>query len=219
VFVKVCGVTCEEDALIAVAMGADAVGFVFAPSPRQVFAAAVAQITARLPAQVVTVGVFRDETPERVVEIVHEAGLTGAQLHGHESPDDVALVAKDVRHVIKAFAATSAALGQASRYAADAILIDGPDPGSGRLFDWRLAEGVPRSRRVILAGGLSGDNVGDAIRRVRPWGVDASSGLEREPGRKDPRLVRAFVRAARDAEPDHPEPEGLDGPYDWQDEN
>ena len=218
-FVKVCGVTCEEDALIAVAMGADAVGFVFAPSSRQVFAPAVAQITARLPAQVVTVGVFRDELPERVVEIVGESGLVAAQLHGHETPEDVALIAKQVRHVIKAFAATSSALGQAARYAADAILVDGPDPGSGRVFDWRLAEGLPRTRRVIIAGGLNGDNVGEAIRSVHPWGVDASSGLESEPGRKDPRLVRAFVRAARAAAPDNSDEPSLDGPYDWQDQD
>jgi phosphoribosylanthranilate isomerase len=219
VFVKVCGVTCEEDALIAVAMGADAVGFIFAPSTRQVFAPAVAQITSRLPSQVVTVGVFRNEQPERVAEIVGEAGLTAAQLHGHETPDEVAFVAKHVRHVIKAFAATSSALEQAGQYAADAILVDGPDPGSGRVFDWRLAEGIPRTRRVIIAGGLHGDNVGDAIRSVRPWGVDASSGLESEPGRKDPRLVRAFVRAAREAAPDNMEEPSLDGPYDWQDQD
>jgi len=219
VFVKVCGITTEEDALLAVAMGADAVGFVFAPSSRRVSPAVAGQIASRLPPQVVTVGVFRDELPERVVEIVNTAGLKAAQLHGRESAEVVAQVATHVRHVIKAFPATSGELRRAADFPADALLIDGPDPGSGAVFDWRLAEGLPRSRRVIIAGGLSGDNVAAAIAAVHPWGVDASSGLESSPGRKDPMKIRAYVKAARAADPEHRAEASLDGPYDWEDDH
>lgn len=216
-FVKICGITNEEDALLAVAMGADALGFVFAPSVRQVSIATVAAITQRLPPDVVTFGVFRDSLPERVVEVVFEAGLKGAQLHGQESPEQVVQVAQHVRHVVKAFAATSPMLARAAQYAADAFMIDGADPGSGKVFDWRLAENLPRSRRLILAGGLRPDNVADAIRVVRPWGVDVSSGVESSPGHKDHRLVQAFVQAARAAEPE-PYTSDLGAPYDWQEE-
>jgi phosphoribosylanthranilate isomerase len=227
VFVKICGITTEEDALLAIAMGADAIGFVFAPSPRQVIAANVAKITSRLPPEIMTVGVFRDEHPERVVEVVFDAGLRAAQLHGHETDDDVRFVASHVRHVIKAYAATSPELSRAGSLPVEAILVDGPAPGSGRVFDWRLAEGLPHARKLILAGGLNADNVGEAIRRVRPWGVDATSSLESSPGHKDPTKVREFIKAARAAAGDD-EPFGdewplgsgapLPGFYDWQED-
>lgn len=216
-FVKICGVTNEEDALLAVAMGADAIGFVFAPSTRQVAIGVVAQITRRLPPETVTVGVFRDALPERVVEVVQEAGLKAAQLHGRQPPEVCAFVAERIPLVIASFAATDPALASHEAYRADAILIDAEEPGSGKVFDWRLAEGFPHGRRLMLAGGLTPGNVADAIRRVRPWGVDVSSGVERAPGLKDPSKVRAFVQAARAAAPRPYEP-GSDGPYDWQEE-
>ena len=106
-FVKICGITSEDDALLAVAMGADAVGFVFAPSPRQVPVQQVYDITRRLPPEIMTVGVFRDEHPKRVVEIVHRSGVKGAQLHGNESAEVVAEVAKAVRFLVKAYPAGS----------------------------------------------------------------------------------------------------------------
>jgi phosphoribosylanthranilate isomerase len=217
VFVKICGLTTEDDALLAVAMGADAIGFVFAPSPRQVAPGHVAQIAHRIPPEVITVGVFRDTRPDRVVEIVHEAGLRAAQLHGHETREDVAYVAERVPLVIKAFASDAPALDEATDYPADAFMIDAPSPGSGRVFDWRLAEGVPRTRRLILAGGLDPMNVADAIAQVHPWGVDVSTGVEASPGHKDPRLVRAFILAARAAAPTPHESAG-EAPYDWQEE-
>jgi phosphoribosylanthranilate isomerase len=214
VFVKICGITNEEDALLAVAMGADAVGFVFAPSPRQIAPTLAADIAKRLPPEVLTVGVFRDQVSTRVVEIVNSAGLRGAQLHGHESPDDATYVRSRVPFLIQAFAAGDRALDRASEYPADAFLIDSATPGSGEIFDWSLAEGAPDGQRVIIAGGLTPDNVVDAIERTKPWGVDVSSGVEREPGRKDARLVKAFIEAARSAEP--PGYEGEDEmPYDW----
>jgi len=216
-WVKICGITSEEDALIAVAMGADAVGFVFAPSPRQMSPSAVSAITRRLPPEICTVGVFRDEEPRRVVEIVNRAGLDAAQLHGNETFEDCGYVSVRVPLVIKAFPAGDNRLARAAEYGADIVLVDAPSPGSGKVFDWRLAEGAPMGRRLVLAGGLDPDNVADAIRRVHPWGVDVSSGVEASIGKKDARRVRAFVQAARAAEP---EPYDTDdaGPYDWQED-
>lgn len=216
-FVKICGVTTEEDALFAVAMGADAIGFVFAPSLRQVSPAAVAHITRRLPAHVLTVGVFRDDLPERVIDVVGRAGLKAAQLHGSERPEEVAQVVASVGCVIKAFSANGRLREDSRGYEVDFVLVDSPEPGSGELFDWRLAEGLPRSRNVILAGGLTAENVASAIERLHPYGVDVSSGVESRPGHKDPRKVRAFIQAAKAAEPEPYEP-ALDSPYDWQEE-
>jgi phosphoribosylanthranilate isomerase len=216
-WVKICGVTSEEDALLCVAFGADAVGFVFAPSPRQMSPSAVHAIARRLPPEVLTVGVFRDERPQTVVDVVNRAGLRAAQLHGHESREDCGYVSVRVPIVIKAFAAGDERLGRAEQYGADIILVDAPSPGSGKVFDWRLAEGAPRGRRIVLAGGLDPANVADAIGTVHPWGVDVSSGVESEAGRKDAAKMRAFIQAARAAEPDPYEP-GPDELFDWQEE-
>jgi phosphoribosylanthranilate isomerase len=219
VFVKICGITSEEDALLAVAMGADAVGFVFAPSPRQIGAGLAGDIVKRLPTEILTVGVFRDEAPQRVVDIVNGAGLRAAQLHGHESAEQCRWIRERLPFVIQAFAAGDQAVRRAHDYGADAVLVDGPSPGSGQIFDWALAEDVPDGLRLILAGGLSAENVGDAISRIRPWGVDVASGVEQAPGRKDPRKLRAFVVAARAAAAAYEDYESArDLPYDWQDE-
>lgn len=216
-FVKIDGVTTEEDALLAVAMGADAVGFVFAPSPRQVAAQAVRDIVRRLPHDVLTLGVFVDEAPQRVVELVHQAGLRAAQLHGHESPEDTRWVRDRVGIVLKAFAAGDPAVRRAGDYAADAVIVDNPrGGGSGEAYDWSLAEDVPAGVRLVLAGGLDPDNVADAIAAVHPWGVDVSSGVESAPGRKDPRKLRAFIANAKAAAPPE-EPRDGDLPYDWMD--
>src|SRR5258707_3631360 len=198
-FVKICGITNEDDALLATALDADALGFVLAPSTRQVDPEAVRDIVRRLPREMHTIGVFRTERPERIVEIVGRAGLRGVQLHGHEPPSEVTWIRERVQFVIQAFAAGDPALATAGASAADIILVDSPDPGSGKVFDWRLAEGAPRGKRILLAGGLTPENVGDAIRLVRPWGFDVSTDVEREPGRKDPGKLRRFVVAAREA--------------------
>jgi phosphoribosylanthranilate isomerase len=218
VFVKICGITSEEDALLAVAMGADAVGFVFAPSTRQIAPALARDIARRLPPEVLTVGVFRDEAAQRVVDIVHGAGLRAAQLHGHETVDSTRWVHDRVPVVIKGFPAGAPDLDRADDYGADALLVDSPIPGSGEVFDWSLAEGAPIGRRVILAGGLTPDNVADAIERVRPWGVDVSTGVESSPGHKDARKVRAFVANARAAQPPGYEGDTELRPFDWQEE-
>lgn len=221
-FVKICGITNEEDALLAVAMGADAIGFVFAPSPRQVTASAAADIVKRLPTDVLTVGVFRDEAPERVVETIHRAGLRGAQLHGHETREITWWVGERISFVIKAFVAGDRGVADASGYRATAILLDAPSPGSGKVFDWRLADGVPAGSRFVIAGGLDDTNVGAAIAATHPWGVDVSTGVESAPGVKDPRKVRAFIANARAAfEADGPRVFAADGEdplYDWAEE-
>jgi phosphoribosylanthranilate isomerase len=218
-FVKICGVTNEDDALLAVAMGADAVGFVFAPSPRQVHPEVVRDIVRRLPPEILTVGVFRNETPERVIDVVARTGLKGAQLHGGETAEDLRLVRLRVQFVIQALPAGDARLAGAGTgpESADVVLIDAPTPGSGEVFDWSLAEGAPDGVRLLLAGGLNPDNVEQAVRKVRPWGVDASSGLEASPGRKDATKVRLFIARAKEAgkaleEGWTPSP---DGPYNW----
>lgn len=216
-FVKICGITNEDDALFAVAMGADAVGFVFAPSTRQVSAQLVYDITRRLPPEVLTVGVFRDEHPSRVIEIANKSGVKAVQLHGRETPEQTIEIARSVRYVIKAFSSDSPHLQRADRYGTDLVLVDAPSPGSGRVFDWHLAAEVPEGLRLILAGGLDPDNVADAITLVEPWGVDVSSGVEASPGRKDPSKVRRFVAHARAAAPTpYLGPDEL--PYDWADE-
>jgi phosphoribosylanthranilate isomerase len=126
-------------------------------------------------------------------------------------------VKERVPFVIQAFPAGSPALERAADYGVDAVMIDSPTPGSGKVFDWSLAEGAPPGLRLILAGGLTPDNVAGAIEAVRPWGVDSATGVEDAPGRKDARKVRAFVAAAREAEPRAYR--GADaGPYDWQDD-
>jgi len=201
VFVKICGVTSEEDALLAVAMGTDAIGFNFVPgSPRQVTPTAVRDIVRRLPTDTMTIGVFRDERPERVVEVVNTVGLSGAQLHGREPMSEARLIRQRVPFLIQAFAAGDEALSSAGNSPADVILVDSPGGGSGRVFDWTLAEGAPGGVRLLLAGGLDTANVADAIRRVRPWGVDVCSGVETftGSGHKDPRKLRQFVEIARE---------------------
>jgi phosphoribosylanthranilate isomerase len=215
VFVKICGTTSEDDALLAVAMGADAVGFIFAPSPRQIHPVRVADIVKRLPPEILTVGVFRDEHPERVVALVNEAGLKAAQLHGHESAEHSRWVRERLPITIKAFPAGSPAVGKAKDYGSDIVMLDAANPGSGQVFDWRLVDGVPAGTRLLLAGGLTPENVVDAIGQAHPWGVDVVTGVESEPGRKDPRKLRAFVAAAKSAAVPRYEGEAI-GPYDWQ---
>ena len=198
-FVKICGITNEQDALLAVALGADALGFVFAPSPRQISPALAREIVKRLPPETLTVGVFRNETPSRVIEIVNEARLQGAQLHGHETPAMTAEVVTDVRFVIKAVVAGSQDAATASNFASDAILVDGLHPGSGTAYDWELLQDIPTEIRLMLSGGLTPENVAAGIMQVRPWGVDVSSGVEKAPGLKDAVKMRRFITNARDA--------------------
>jgi phosphoribosylanthranilate isomerase len=218
VFIKICGTTSEEDALLAVAMDADAIGFIFAPSPRQISPTIARDISKRLPPEVMTVGVFRDEAPRRVVDIMQFAGLQCAQLHGHERPEQARWIRKRLPHVFQAFAAGDPAVTRAREYGVDAVLLDNPAPGSGQVFDWALASEVPTGIKLLIAGGLTPDNVSGAVAAVQPWGVDVVSGVEKEPGVKDPVKLRAFVAAARAAVV-APYRGTKAAPYDWQDES
>jgi phosphoribosylanthranilate isomerase len=200
-FVKVCGITRVTDALHAVEQGATAVGFVLWPrSPRGVTVERAAEIVAELPPHVMRVGVFVNEPVESIRVIAARAGLTAIQLHGDEPPAYADALDWPV------FRAVSVAdLAEASEAWAPetALLIDSIDPirrgGTGAVIDWSLAAAAARKRRVVLAGGLTPDNVASAIRAVRPFGVDVSSGVEASPGVKDFDKMTQFIENARTA--------------------
>ncbi|MCX7691596.1 phosphoribosylanthranilate isomerase [Thermoflexus sp.] len=215
-FVKICGITTLEDARIAVAAGADALGFVFYPkSPRFISpeqAAAIAAALRREAPWVRQVGVFVNEPVHRVREWMEAIGLDWAQLHGDEPPEAVAALADRAYKVLRLRPPAS-----------EGRLEDPPDPepyrgqlpdgptlgvdawhpaaygGTGWRADWEIAATWARIHRLLLGGGLSPENIVEAILRVRPWGVDVSSGVEREPGRKDAGKVQAFIARARQA--------------------
>ncbi|HEY6188054.1 MAG TPA: phosphoribosylanthranilate isomerase [Pyrinomonadaceae bacterium] len=202
--IKVCGINNLEDALAAVEAGADMLGFNFyCESPRYIKPSRARDIIECLPENVLSVGVFVNERPETVLSIADEAGLGGLQLHGDETPEDCRAVAG--RFLIKALRVGEGFTPEsAAAYPSDAVLLDafdrGARGGTGRTFDWRLAR---RTRELVpqlfLAGGLSPANVEEAIAAVAPYGVDACSGLECAPGRKDHALVRDFIARARRA--------------------
>ena len=222
-FVKICGITNAEDALLAAGLGADAVGMIFAASPRRITSAEARDIVYRLPPEVLSVGVFRNETVARVAETANKLGLRAVQLHGAETPEDTRWLAARVPVVIKAFAATDPALLRASDYGAHRLLIDSATPGSGRVFDWAVLEEAPLNKPFILAGGLDPANVADAVRAVQPWGVDVASGVEASPGKKDPAKVRRFIAAARAASTDRQTDDididdDDDRPFNWEED-
>jgi len=204
VFVKICGLCRRDDVEAVAALQPDAVGFVLWPrSKRGVTVEQVAGWTRLIPASIRKVGVFVDASPAEVDTAMKQAGLEIAQLHGAESPETVAEVSYPVW---KALSATDKEWSRAlSAYSVDAFLVDSYSTespgGTGRVGDWKLArEVVKRSRfPVILAGGLHPGNVLPAIAEVRPWGVDVSSGVESSPGRKDIRLVKAFIEQCRNS--------------------
>lgn len=226
-WVKICANTCIEDALAAVASGADALGFVFAESRRQVDAAQVRAITSQLPASVETVGVFASADAETIAQAMQQSGLHTAQLHGgldlslaaelrqrlgadfsiihttHWTVGDEAASARRVLAAVEQLAAVGAARGDSPRLLVDAKL-GAASGGLGVSFNWQSAQpAFARAHelrvRLILAGGLRPDNVAEALRTLQPWGIDVASGVEREPGRKDHALVQSFIAAARSA--------------------
>jgi len=203
--IKVCGITRSDDAGRAVELGVDALGFVFWPgSPRCVSLRQAARIAGALPPFVATVGVFVNQPLDEIRTVAAGVGLSAIQLHGDESPDAWASVPGRCIKAVGVGAGFDAA-AVAAWPAGIWPLLDAHDParrgGTGRAVDWDIAAEVSRTRRIILAGGLEASNIGDAIARVRPFAVDVSSGVEREPGVKDPDRLRAFVErvAAADA--------------------
>jgi phosphoribosylanthranilate isomerase len=214
--VKICGVTSPEAARAAAEAGADAIGLVFAESPRRVSVAVAARIVEALPPWVAPVGVFVDAAAAEVRRIAAEVGLAAVQLHGEEPPRDLPELGR--LKVIKVFAVASEGALETARTwrdeaetgrPPDAWLVDagvsgGPKGGTGRTADWTLAARMAEEGfwPLILAGGLGPENVAEAIRTVRPWAVDGSSALESSPGRKSPEKIRAFVIAVRCASPE-----------------
>ncbi len=194
--IKICGITRPDDALCAEKLGASAVGFVFyPPSPRSIDPEAAGKISGTLGPFIARVGVFVDEDPEVVMETARKARLTAVQLHGSESPEYVRELYG--LRTIKAFRVDQEFNpGLLGNYDVDAYLLDTLDRngygGTGKTFDWELAVSCSRFGKIILAGGLNADNIIRAVRTVKPWGVDVSSGVERQPGEKDPVKMREF---------------------------
>lgn len=215
VFVKICGITTAEDALLAAGLGADAVGMIFAASQRRINGEEARDIVRRLPPEVLSVGVFRNESPERVVETVNTIGLRAVQLHGQETPEDTRWIGERVPAVIKAFSIQDPMLQSGADYGPHRLLVDSPIPGSGEVFDWTELAHAAGGRPYILAGGLDPTNVTEAIEMLGPWGVDVATGVESSPGHKDPAKVRRFIAAARAATPQEPAGGELPFDQDW----
>jgi phosphoribosylanthranilate isomerase len=201
--VKICGITRVEDATVAVSLGATAVGFIFWPgSPRRVAPADAAAIGAVLPQEVWKVGVFVDAPADDIRRVIEEARLTAVQLHGNETP--AATAAFNAR-VIKAIALEHVESPEAlDEWRGVPILLDANDPvrkgGTGRTIDWHRAAEMAARHDIILAGGLRPGNVAEAIARVRPSGIDVSSGVEASPGVKDHDKLRSLFEALRGVE-------------------
>jgi phosphoribosylanthranilate isomerase len=198
--VKICGVTRLPDALDAARLGADALGFNFWPrSKRHVTAAVARQIIARLPPFVTPVGVFVNQSEGEMRAIAAETGIQVFQLHGDEPPE---LCSRLPLPVVKAIPVDEVrTLSKLLSYEVQAFLLDTPSRGyggTGQPFDWSLAEGVSEVAPVILAGGLTPENVAEAVRAVRPWAVDVASGVESSPGVKDPARMSRFIEAVRE---------------------
>lgn len=202
VFTKVCGITNPGDAREAADAGADAIGLIFAESPREVNVEEARRISVALPDGVLKVGVFVDAEPEEVLQTAREVGLDLAQLHGDETPETVAAIRGAGLPVMKALRVRNAeALAEIQSYEADLIMLDAWSArvrgGTGETFDWGLAKSVKGRGNIVVSGGLTPENVREAIEFFEPYGVDASSSLEEKPGKKSGERLRRFVRAAK----------------------
>jgi phosphoribosylanthranilate isomerase len=201
--VKVCGITTPDDARTAAGSGADAIGLVFAESPRKLSAEEAREIASALPGGVLKVGVFVNEEPEEVLRIAREVGLDYAQLHGDEGPETVTVLREDGVKVIKALRVRGEdSLAEMDDYDADLFLLDAWSEkargGTGERFDWGLAKSLYGRGNIVVSGGLGPENVREAVRLFEPYGVDASSSLEDAPGKKNKERVRRFVVAAKE---------------------
>lgn len=203
--VKVCGITSLEDAQMAIRSGADAIGLIFAPSPRRIRPEEAREIINNVPPFVKTVGVFVDERPYVVRQIIEFCGIDLVQFHGEESPE---ACGEFMPCTVKAFRVRDGSVLSLMRQYQGrirAMLLDAFSPeragGTGQLFDWTIAVtakglGIP----VILSGGLNPSNIGDAIKKVKPFAVDVNSGIEERPGKKDPVLMEKFMKRIRDVD-------------------
>jgi phosphoribosylanthranilate isomerase len=225
-WIKICGITNLEDAFAAVDAGADAVGFVFhEPSPRHIDPAAARIIVQQLPGKIEKVGVFVNASEDRLARVVDQVGLTALQCSVRSQADaNLSKIRSSVRRLIPLSVTlllenqsrlqgltaefTRMSESRKPKTGLDTFLLDSSTAarpgGTGTTFDWRravpLVQVMSKSVKVIIAGGLTPENIGEAIRILRPWGVDVASGVESAPGRKDPEKVRAFVRAVRAAD-------------------
>ena len=200
--VKICGITNIDDALLAVEYGADSLGFVFAKSPRQITAQAARKIIEKLPPFIGKIGVFVNEPPSNVQRVARECGLTAIQLHGEEIPEFCvslhpltmikAIRVKDEKDIkiLSAYSFVTA-------YLLDSYTAD-KKGGTGKKFDWKLALLAKKfNKPIILSGGLGPDNVAEAVKIVKPYAVDVSSGVESKPGRKDKNKLKKFIEKAK----------------------
>ena len=200
--IKICGITRSEDAKFAAENGADFLGFVFADSPRRITFKPAAEIIAGLPKSVATVGLFVDEDESKVRQALKQARLDMLQFHGSESPEYCETF-KGRAKIIKAIRVSDEKdLEKMADYDVDFFLLDayveGKPGGTGRSFNRELAlKAKGFGKPIILAGGLNAENVGRAIAKVRPYGVDVSSGVESRPGVKDQKLIKSFIENAR----------------------
>jgi phosphoribosylanthranilate isomerase len=200
--VKVCGITNPEDAHVAAESGTDAIGLVFAESPRRVGIERASEISAVLPEGILKVGVFVNAETGMVLRISSEVGLDYAQLHGDEPPEEVAAVREGGLKVIKALRVRDVeSIAVMEGYGVDLFLLDAYSErawgGTGERFDWGLAKSLKERDNILVSGGLTPENVREAVEFFEPYGVDASSSLEDTPGKKNKERVRRFVSAAK----------------------
>ncbi len=200
--VKICGITNTVDALEAVKCGADALGFVFASSPRKISPFHAAEIVKNIAPFVFIVGVFVNEKREIIERLIDSCGLQAVQLHGDETPQFCRKLRKKAK-VIKAFCIKDkSGFKVIEKYDADGYLLDSFSGGSGRVFNWDIAlkaKRILKERPLILSGGLNAGNIKEAIKKIRPYAVDVSTGVEKYPGRKDPYLLCRFIKMVREA--------------------
>lgn len=198
--VKICGITNLEDALAAVEAGADALGFIFAPSKRRVTPECAAEIVRQLPEQVSAVGVFVDETEENILRVAEQVGLSWIQMHGQETPEMCARIGQSYKVIKAVKVAPNGNLRSEADYPTWKLLLDtylpGMSGGSGQTFNWEVLRNFD-PECVIVAGGLNPENVSDLLSHYRPFGIDVGSGVEAFPGKKDPQKLQRFFAQIR----------------------
>jgi phosphoribosylanthranilate isomerase len=201
-WIKICGITNIKDGLKAASLGVDALGFIFASGPRRVDPLTAREIIRGLPSPILKVGVFVNEILSRVEETAGYCGLSSLQFHGEESPEYCRSFSLPVIKAIRIKGPES--IEEMARYNGFSILLDTYNPmqkgGTGSPFPWEIAQSAKERGKFILAGGLNPLNVGEAVQKVRPWGIDVSSGVEIVPGKKDPQKMIDFVKEVRKAD-------------------